>query len=100
MRSPGAAETNYPLLWRERIGFARLVTEYAYPIVPFSMIGVDDVWDVVADSDSALYAPARALAVRLDVDPDLLWPCSGAWDRRCCLGRNRSTDASRRRSTP
>ena len=38
------------------------------------MIGVDDMWDVVADSDSALYAPARALAVRLDVDPELLWP--------------------------
>ena len=44
-----------------------------YPIVPFSMIGLDDMWDVVVDSDSAVYAPARALAVRLDVDPDLLW---------------------------
>jgi 1-acyl-sn-glycerol-3-phosphate acyltransferase len=65
---------HYPLLWRERIGFARLAIEYSYPIVPFSMIGVDDMWDVVIDADSALYAPARALAVRLDVDPDLLWP--------------------------
>jgi 1-acyl-sn-glycerol-3-phosphate acyltransferase len=65
---------HYPLLWRERIGFARLAIEYSYPTVPLSMIGVDDMWDVVVDSDSALYAPARALAVRLDVDPDLLWP--------------------------
>jgi 1-acyl-sn-glycerol-3-phosphate acyltransferase len=65
---------HYPLLWRERIGFARLAIEYSYPIVPFSMIGVDDMWDVVVDSESVLYAPARALAVRLDVDPDLLWP--------------------------
>ena len=65
---------HYPLVWRERIGFARLAIEYSYPVVPFSMVGVDDMWDVVVDSDSALYAPARALAVRLDVDPDMLWP--------------------------
>ncbi len=65
---------HYPLLWRERIGFARLALEYAYPVVPFSMIGADDMWDVVVDSDSALYAPARALARRLDVDPEMLWP--------------------------
>jgi 1-acyl-sn-glycerol-3-phosphate acyltransferase len=65
---------HYPLLWRERIGFARLALEFSYPVVPFSMIGVDDMWDVVADADSALYTPARALAARLDVDPDLLWP--------------------------
>jgi hypothetical protein len=65
---------HYPLLWRDRTGFARFAIEYSYPIVPFSMIGVDNMWNVVVDSDSALYAPARALALRLDVDPDLLWP--------------------------
>lgn len=58
------------------------------------MIGLDDMWDVAVDSDSAVCAPARALAVRLDVDPDLLWHCSGAWDRRRCLGSNRSTDGA------
>ena len=65
---------HYPLVWRERIGFARLAIEFDYPIVPFSMIGVDDMWDVVADADDALYAPARALAARLDIDPEALWP--------------------------
>jgi 1-acyl-sn-glycerol-3-phosphate acyltransferase len=65
---------HYPLVWRERIGFARLALEFGYPIVPFSMIGVDDMWDVVADADDALYAPARALAIRLDIDPEALWP--------------------------
>ena len=65
---------HYPLVWRERIGFARLAIEFGYPIVPVAMIGVDDMWDVVADSGDALYAPARALAARLDIDPELLWP--------------------------
>ena len=65
---------HYPLVWRERIGFARLALEFGYPIVPFSMIGADEMWDVVADADDALYAPARALAKRLDVDPEMLFP--------------------------
>ncbi|MFN8112735.1 MAG: lysophospholipid acyltransferase family protein [Solirubrobacterales bacterium] len=64
----------YPLVWRERIGFARLALEFGYPVVPFAMIGVDDMWDVVADADDAIYAPARALAARVDVDPELLFP--------------------------
>ena len=64
----------YPLVWRERIGFARLALEFGYPVVPFSMIGVDDMWDVVADADGGLLRPARALAERVDVDPDLLFP--------------------------
>lgn len=65
---------HYPLVWRERIGFARLALEAGYPVVPFSMIGVDDMWDVVVDADDRLYAPARALAGRLDIDPELLFP--------------------------
>jgi 1-acyl-sn-glycerol-3-phosphate acyltransferase len=65
---------HYPLVWRERIGFARLALEHGYPVVPFAMIGVDDMWDVVADSGDPLYAPARALARRVGVDPELLFP--------------------------
>ena len=64
----------YPLVWRERIGFARLALEFGYPVVPFAMIGVDDMWDVVADADDPIYAPARALAARVDIDPELLFP--------------------------
>lgn len=65
---------HYPLVWRERIGFARLALESGYAVVPFSMIGVDDMWDVVVDANDALYAPARALARRIDIDPELLFP--------------------------
>lgn len=64
----------YPLVWRERIGFARLALEFGYPVVPFAMVGVDDMWDVLADADDPVYAPARALAARVDIDPELLFP--------------------------
>lgn len=65
---------HYPLVWRERIGFARLALEFGYPIVPFSMIGVDEMWDVLVDAGDAIYAPARALASRIGVGPEMLWP--------------------------
>lgn len=64
----------YPLVWRERIGFARLALEFGYPVVPFAMVGVDDMWDVIADSGDPVYAPARALARRIGIDPDVLFP--------------------------
>ncbi len=45
----------YQLLWRERIGFARLAIEHGYPIVPFAAVGVDDMLDVVVDQNTPLY---------------------------------------------
>jgi 1-acyl-sn-glycerol-3-phosphate acyltransferase len=65
---------HYPLVWRERIGFARLAIEAGYAVIPVSMIGVDDMWDVVVDSEDPLLRPVRALAERLDLDPELVWP--------------------------
>jgi 1-acyl-sn-glycerol-3-phosphate acyltransferase len=64
----------YPLVWRERIGFARLALEHGYPVVPASMIGADDMWDVVADSEDQLLAPVRALAARIGIDHELIFP--------------------------
>lgn len=57
----GAREVNkrrgqqYQLLWRERIGFARLAIEHRYPIVPFAAVGVDDMLDVIVDQDTPIY---------------------------------------------
>ncbi len=65
---------HYPLVWRERIGFARLALEAGYPVIPVSMIGVDDMWDVVVDPGDPLLRPVRALAEHLDIDPELVWP--------------------------
>jgi 1-acyl-sn-glycerol-3-phosphate acyltransferase len=46
---------SYQLLWRERVGFARLAIEYAYPIVPVAAVGAEDMLDVVADFNTPVY---------------------------------------------
>ena len=45
----------YQLLWRERVGFARLAIEHGYPIVPFAAVGVDDMLDVIIDQNTPIY---------------------------------------------
>ena len=39
----------YRLLWKERVGFARLAIEFGYPVVPFAAVGVEEMFDIVAD---------------------------------------------------
>jgi 1-acyl-sn-glycerol-3-phosphate acyltransferase len=57
----GAREVNkrrgqqYQLLWRERMGFARLAIEQGYPIVPVAAVGADDMLDVIVDQTTPLY---------------------------------------------
>ena len=45
----------YQLLWRERIGFARLAIEYGYPIVPFAAVGAEEMLDVVVDQTTPIW---------------------------------------------
>jgi 1-acyl-sn-glycerol-3-phosphate acyltransferase/ketosteroid isomerase-like protein len=40
---------DYRLMWKERLGFARLAIEFGYPIVPFSAVGAEDMLHVVVD---------------------------------------------------
>jgi 1-acyl-sn-glycerol-3-phosphate acyltransferase len=47
----------YQLLWRERIGFARLALEFDYPIVPFAAVGADDMLDVIIDQNTPVNGP-------------------------------------------
>ena len=42
-------DQKYRLLWKERLGFARLAIEFGYPIVPFSAVGAEEMYDIVAD---------------------------------------------------
>ena len=51
----------YKLLWKERVGFARLAIEYGVPIVPFASVGVEDIFEIVADADDILRSPVGAL---------------------------------------
>jgi 1-acyl-sn-glycerol-3-phosphate acyltransferase len=55
----------YQLLWRERIGFARLAIEQGYPIVPFAAVGADDMLDVIVDQRTPVYGQLAVLYEKL-----------------------------------
>jgi 1-acyl-sn-glycerol-3-phosphate acyltransferase len=57
----------YALIWKERVGFARLAIQYGVPIVPLASVGVEDMFEIVADAEDILRSPIgkvlRALGV-------------------------------------
>ncbi|WP_421648833.1 lysophospholipid acyltransferase family protein [Mycobacterium marinum] len=55
----------YKLVWKNRLGFARLAIQHAYPIVPFASVGAEHGIDIVLDTDSPLMAPTQFLADKL-----------------------------------
>jgi 1-acyl-sn-glycerol-3-phosphate acyltransferase len=55
----------YQLLWRDRMGFARLAIEQGYPVVPVAAVGADDMLDIVADVDTPVYGDFARLAKKL-----------------------------------
>ena len=67
----GAREVNkrrgqqYQLLWKERIGFARLAIEQGYPVVPFAAVGADDMLDVIVDRNTPIYGQLAGLYEKL-----------------------------------
>jgi 1-acyl-sn-glycerol-3-phosphate acyltransferase len=55
----------YQLLWRERMGFARLAIEYGYPIVPVAAVGAENMLDIIADVDTPVYGEFARLAKKV-----------------------------------
>jgi 1-acyl-sn-glycerol-3-phosphate acyltransferase len=51
----------YQLLWKERMGFARLAIEQGYPIVPCAAVGAEHMLDVIADVDTPVYGQLARL---------------------------------------
>jgi 1-acyl-sn-glycerol-3-phosphate acyltransferase len=47
----------YKLLWKERVGFARIAIQHGTPIVPFASVGVEDMFEIVADAEDILRSP-------------------------------------------
>ena len=62
----------YCLLWGKRTGFARLAIEFGYPIVPFSLVGAEDVYDIVLDADDLLASSLGPIIARLTQEFDTL----------------------------
>lgn len=58
----------YQLIWKERIGFARMAIEHGVPIVPFAAVGVEDMFDVVLDADDVMHSPVGALVRALGIE--------------------------------
>jgi 1-acyl-sn-glycerol-3-phosphate acyltransferase len=57
----------YRLVWKERVGFARLAIEHQVPIVPFASVGVEDMFEIVLDADDVLASPLGGLLRALGV---------------------------------
>lgn len=57
----------YKLVWKERVGFARLAIEHGVPIVPFAAVGVDDMFEIVVDAAELLRSPIGDLLRALGI---------------------------------
>lgn len=64
----------YQLIWGERLGFTRIAIKARCPIVPFSMIGIDDAFDILLDANDLYASPLGPLLRRFHVRGDLLMP--------------------------
>jgi hypothetical protein len=57
----------YKLVWKERVGFAKLAIQYGVPIVPFASVGVDDMFEIVVDAVELLRSPIGDLLRALGI---------------------------------
>lgn len=64
----------YRLLWKQRIGFARLAIQHDYPIVPFSAVGGEECFKIVIDGNDVMRTPLRHLIERVIPRPDMIPP--------------------------
>jgi 1-acyl-sn-glycerol-3-phosphate acyltransferase len=69
-------DEKYSLIWKERIGFARMAIEYGVTIVPFAAIGVEELFDIVADANDLLGTRIGRWARKLGVRNDIVFPLS------------------------
>ena len=60
----------YKLVWKNRLGFARLAIQHGYPIVPFASVGAEHGIDIVLDNESLLLAPVQFLSKKVLGTPD------------------------------
>lgn len=81
----GAYEVNkpvsarYTLIWRERLGFARMAAEHGYTILPVATVGPDEFYGRYMESEEWLHSRFGKLLIKYglldpDIRPDLLPP--------------------------
>lgn len=62
----------YQLIWKNRMGFARLAIQHGYTIVPFAAVGAEEAVDIVLDGDNPLLAPTRLFVEKILGSPDAM----------------------------
>lgn len=71
-----ASRDRYTLQWKDRIGFLRLAAEFGYTIVPFGLVGPDDFYEYLLDSEDIVALLSRVglwrKGQRTDAVPPLL----------------------------
>lgn len=70
----------YKLVWKQRIGFAKMAIQHQATIVPFSAVGMDDAVDIAFDADDILRSPLGRALKKLGVREDAIMPI--AWGLR------------------
>jgi 1-acyl-sn-glycerol-3-phosphate acyltransferase len=64
----------YKLVWKERLGFARLAIAHGCTIVPFGAVGVEHALDILVDANDILRTPLGALLRRTGMRTDVIMP--------------------------
>jgi 1-acyl-sn-glycerol-3-phosphate acyltransferase len=64
----------YKLVWKERLGFARMAIAHACTIVPFAAVGVEHAYDIILDADEIMASPVGRLLRKLGVRSDVVMP--------------------------
>jgi 1-acyl-sn-glycerol-3-phosphate acyltransferase len=62
----------YSLLWKERLGFARMAIKHGYPIVPCASVGVEDMIDILGDINLESYRKGQFLPIPAPLNPTRL----------------------------
>lgn len=64
----------YRLMWKERLGFARLAIRHRCAIVPFAAVGAEDAYDIVIDGNDVMASPLGKLLALFQVRPEAIMP--------------------------
>jgi 1-acyl-sn-glycerol-3-phosphate acyltransferase len=64
----------YQLIWKNRLGFAKMAIQNQCTIVPFSAVGAEECYDLIWDSKEILSSPLGMLLKQFGVRKDMVIP--------------------------
>jgi 1-acyl-sn-glycerol-3-phosphate acyltransferase len=69
----------YKLVWKQRIGFAKLALQHRCTVVPFAAIGVDDAFEIAYDAEDIMNSPVGPLLKRMEWREDAIPPIASSF---------------------